>query len=274
MLPIPSMQKSCRLELSVEDGSIKFQNFYATHLIILAFISIFIFILIYKQGPLDVSADESSLELDNTGGWPFRHFVDQLIHDMFDPSKFVRIVFPVSLFLEVNILMNASSISVWEVRHGAIMALREILTHHGASVGVYMPDLDSDISWIPEVEIGSMKREEIDLNESEPQSKRPKFERELIQNAIKKELVDSEEEPLVSSSNCKIVSDIITEEAFNKEDKLISKADFLVDLPQSCKVLRIIKLARYSWIKNWEFLQDCALRFICVLALDRYAAYS
>lgn len=47
--------------------------------------------IVHKQGFADVSVDESSPELDGTGGWPFRHFVEQLIHDMFDPSKFCTV---------------------------------------------------------------------------------------------------------------------------------------------------------------------------------------
>ena len=33
--------------------------------------------------------------------------------------------------------------AVWEVRHGSMMGLREILTHHGGSAGVFRPDLTS-----------------------------------------------------------------------------------------------------------------------------------
>ncbi|KAJ6975056.1 hypothetical protein NC653_031024 [Populus alba x Populus x berolinensis] len=47
---------------------------------------------------------------DGGGRWPFHGFVEQLIVDMFDP--------------------------VWEVRHGSVMALREIVTHHGGSAGL------------------------------------------------------------------------------------------------------------------------------------------
>lgn len=80
-------------------------------------------------------------------------------------------------------------LSVWEIRHGSVMALREILTHHGASAGVYLPDLNSDESLFLETKgidySSKMKIErEIDLNmqvspdESEPNLKRPKLEDE------------------------------------------------------------------------------------------------
>ena len=34
--------------------------------------------------------------------------------------------------------------TVWEVRRSSVMTLREILTHQGASAGVFMPDLSWD----------------------------------------------------------------------------------------------------------------------------------
>ncbi|KAL5998885.1 btaf1 RNA polymerase II, B-TFIID transcription factor-associated [Asimina triloba] len=110
----------------------------------------------------DPLVDEDSSEHDDNGRWPFRHFVEQLIHDMFDPN--------------------------WEVRHGSMMALREILMYQGASAGVLMPDLSSDISWFDEDDYkhslhNTAKRSrEIDLNmqfaisDSEPEMKRQKSE--------------------------------------------------------------------------------------------------
>ncbi|CAA6657208.1 unnamed protein product [Spirodela intermedia] len=240
--------------------------------------------IVHKQGFIDVSVDETRPELDGTGGWPFRHFVEQLIHDMFDP--------------------------IWEVRHGTIMALREILTHQGACVGVYMPDLDSDMSWIPDIDIKSIKREkETDLNvlpsvdESEPESKRQKLGNEPFQATILKKELDSDtvklEEVLLhqaekSESSDLVVADIKTEpdscmsgfpvppeeivtagteKILAEDNKLVPKVEFLDNLPQGCKLIKLIKLTRHSWIKNWEFLQDCAIRFICVLALDRFGDY-
>ena len=37
----------------------------------------------------DPILDEDGFEHDGEGGWPFHNFVEQLIIDMFDPSKFV-----------------------------------------------------------------------------------------------------------------------------------------------------------------------------------------
>ena len=52
---------------------------------------------------------------------------------------------------------------VWEVRHGSVMALREIFTQQGASAGVFMPDLSWDGAVFVEVEdkgiSNTMKRE-------------------------------------------------------------------------------------------------------------------
>ena len=37
-------------------------------------------------------------------------------------------------------VINQMLLLVWEVRHGSVMALREILAHQGASAGVFKPD--------------------------------------------------------------------------------------------------------------------------------------
>ena len=39
------------------------------------------------QDVFDTAVDEDNLEYGENGRWPFQQFVDQLIHDMFDPSK-------------------------------------------------------------------------------------------------------------------------------------------------------------------------------------------
>ncbi|CBI40030.3 unnamed protein product, partial [Vitis vinifera] len=59
---------------------------------------------------MDPIVDEDNFDHDGDGRWPFHSFVEQLLLDMFDP--------------------------VWEIRHGSVMALREILTHQGASAGL------------------------------------------------------------------------------------------------------------------------------------------
>jgi len=60
-------------------------------------------------------------------------------------------------------------LAVWEVRHGSVMALREILAHQGASAGVFKPDSPMGGTLFIELEDKSipttLKRErEIDLN--------------------------------------------------------------------------------------------------------------
>lgn len=43
-----------------------------------------------------------------------------------------------------NSSLCENSLAVWEVRHGSVMALREIVTHHGGSAGLVVPDLSLD----------------------------------------------------------------------------------------------------------------------------------
>nr|POF24246.1 tata-binding protein-associated factor mot1 [Quercus suber] len=56
---------------------------------------------------------------------------------------------------------------VWEVRHGSVMALREIFTQQGAFAGVFMPDLSWDGAVFVDVE---------DKDGLQPNLRRSKFE--------------------------------------------------------------------------------------------------
>lgn len=254
--------------------------------------------------------DEDNLDYNENGRWPFQQFVDQLIHDMFDPSKLINTkisltVFLCHMLLAYNLLTGYCSL-VWEVRHGSIMALREILTHQGACAGVYFPDLSLPSSDLDDkTNFDSMKRlHDIDLNEGvdvehlEPVLKRHKkelnhsettfmdYDKELVNGDCSKteaglstmssvssgelnsahvkveqeSYVDSSVEPCKRDTTC-----VPLHENLNS----ISNPSSLV-APESSKFLKLMKLAKYSYMKNWEFLQDCAIRFLCVLSLDRY----
>ncbi|XP_045827656.1 TATA-binding protein-associated factor BTAF1 isoform X1 [Trifolium pratense] len=115
----------------------------------------------YSKPFTQVNHDEDGFEHEEDGQWPFSTFVEQLIIDMFDP--------------------------VWEVRHGSVMALREILTHQGASAGVLKHDPHLERTSFVELEdkniTNMLKRErDIDLNmqvsadECVSNLKRPKLE--------------------------------------------------------------------------------------------------
>ncbi|KAJ8513513.1 hypothetical protein OPV22_003947 [Ensete ventricosum] len=240
----------------------------------------------------DTILDEDGSEHDQNGRWPFHHFVEQLVHDIFDP--------------------------IWEVRHGAMMALREILTHHGSCAGVYFPDLSLEDSFVvasdEKIPIDSTKRvRDIDLNmqyslsESEPELKIPKVENELCHSHVgigcsDKKMEDGTYTSMdgcpwettstvlnnkVDTGHVKVKLDPCTDgfsSELKREDDAppkfvfencnsVSKMGFPANLPESSKVMKLIKLARHSWTKNWELLQDYAIRFLCVLSLDRFGDY-
>ncbi|KAK0602735.1 hypothetical protein LWI29_036474 [Acer saccharum] len=247
-----------------------------------------------SSNKVDTILDEDSLEHDGDGQWPFRSFVEQLILDMFDP--------------------------VWEVRHGSVMALREILTHHGASAGVFMPELSSDGALCVEFKdkdySSTMKRErEIDLNtqvsaadELEPNLKKTRFEDassmsfddivypvkcDSFNINIKVEdsgsnlpaqqvngqldLSSVKVEPESNLDNVSLPSkeavDIAEPKDYSEEKGDYLNHNILKNLPENCEMVNWLKLARHSWQKNCEFLQDCAIRFLCVLSLDRFGDY-
>ncbi|TYH92599.1 hypothetical protein ES332_A13G193200v1 [Gossypium tomentosum] len=241
----------------------------------------------------DAVTDEDSSDHDGDGRWPFRSFVEQLILDMFDP--------------------------VWEIRHGSVMALREILTHHGGSAGVYLPDLNSDDALFLEVKDieypSKIKRErEIDLNmqvspdELEPNLKKPKIEDEPFLvldkvpsadqhggfdvaikiedsawtfpsgqfdgqhdiSSMKMETEFYDNDVMYQSKEAVVVEE---PKSYYEDKGAFANSDVLKDLPENCELINLVKLARHSWLKNCEFLQDCAIRFLCVLSLDRFGDY-
>ncbi|XP_028801250.1 TATA-binding protein-associated factor BTAF1 isoform X1 [Neltuma alba] len=235
--------------------------------------------------------DEDGSDHDGDGRWPFHIFVEQLIIDMFDP--------------------------VWEVRHGSVMALREILTHQGSSAGVLKPDSRMSGELFLELEDKSvshvLKRDrEIDLNmqisvdEFESNSKRPKLEdvsstsmdgRTVCSNGGDIEInigtetlgcnlpvndrngqfndssVGLDLEPY-SEGLChswKEPADIVEQKDYSDEDKIPSGN--LNVLPQDCELVNLLNVTRSSWLQNYGFLQDCVIRFLCVLSLDRFGDY-
>ncbi|KAM0844017.1 hypothetical protein ACQ4PT_057332 [Festuca glaucescens] len=252
----------------------------------------------------DTVEDEDNIEYSDNGRWPFQQFVDQLILDMFDP--------------------------IWEVRHGTIMALREILTHQGACAGVYFPDLSSPLADLDDkTDSDSLKRphgidlnEDIDVEQLEPVLKRHKKDEpnsseimhepdvesteeeksnpsEIMDVDLDKKLVNADDSKAETGlSNVLTISSVEPNSADVKvEPELqldnstgLSKADTsgtslhnalnlastpssVIHVPENLKYVKLMKLAKYSCMKNWEFLQDCAIRFLCVLSLDRFGDY-
>ncbi|CAN6904266.1 unnamed protein product [Brassica oleracea var. botrytis] len=233
--------------------------------------------------------NEDDMEPDADGRWPFHSFVEQLILDMFDPA--------------------------WEIRHGSVMALREILMLHGGSAGVSTAEFSSDNGFDLNEDLTKVTREkEIDLNmqfsvnELEPLRKRPKIEdpsKSFVgntvlepmvsdyENSVKDEEVESllppvkvngqvnfistkeEPESSIDGSSCQSDRNHVAEVSNHVEDKSFVEKPLLPNKNQeeNIEVLDLVKQARHSWIKNFEFLQDCTIRFLCVLSLDRFGDY-
>ncbi|XP_023528568.1 TATA-binding protein-associated factor BTAF1 [Cucurbita pepo subsp. pepo] len=243
-----------------------------------------------QKAAVSVNNDDDFGDHDGDGQWPFHNFVEQLLLDMFDSN--------------------------WEVRHGSVMALREILTHQGGCAGVPLPDLVVDSSPLTTLEDGSMpnklKRErDIDLNmqltedEFEFKLKRPKFEDALCPPAnlmvcahedIKLGIsvkVENDDRPLPDDQSeaqfnvCSVkvedhpngsyylhkdTSEAAAEEC--PDNKLPSEGTtMLTNFSENHELRNLVKLTRHSWLKNFEFLQDCAIRLLCILLLDRFGDY-
>nr|XP_043627435.1 TATA-binding protein-associated factor BTAF1 [Erigeron canadensis] len=240
----------------------------------------------------DAIPDENGFEHDKDGMWPFHNIVEQLILDIFDP--------------------------VWEVRHGSVMALREILTHQGGCAGVVMSDNSPDGILLTESEDkvnSAVKRErEIDLNMqiitegTEPDLKRLKSEDVSFDPVLEsvpasadancgssKMVADAGCNPSVEQTNGEIVVGSVKVEPqicmdsvcypsteavdasvvanFRDNKDLVDKIDIVEGLSGNNELVNLIKRARISSVKNSELLQDCGIRFLCVLSLDRFGDY-
>lgn len=234
-----------------------------------------------SKGSVDSATDEDGVELEGDGYWQFHGFVEQLLVDMFDP--------------------------VWEVRHGSIMALREILTYQGAYAGVSMNDSSSrggQAIESPSKKVNfPIKRErEIDLNLEVPEegsvegSKRVKLEGiepSSVQMCVKIEQNGENASSLfVSAANVgpvimKPEPDVLEAKSVSEGGDLLmigsvdaveekgvaGKVDVVQNLSRNPELMNLVGSARNSWLRNCEFLQDCAICFLCVLSLDRFGDY-
>ncbi|KAE8721381.1 TATA-binding protein-associated factor BTAF1 [Hibiscus syriacus] len=210
----------------------------------------------------DAFTDDENSDLDGDGRWPFRSFVEQLILDMFDP--------------------------VWEIRHGSVMALREILTHHGASAGVYLPDLNSDDTLFLEIKdtdfSSKIKKErEIDLNmqvspdELEPDMKRPKLEDGSF-SLMDKKISAGQHVGFDVADKIEDTPWTLPSGQFNGQHDISSMKmeTELYDNDVICQSKEAEVEEQKSYYEDkaaFANSDDCAIRFLCVLTLDRFGDY-
>lgn len=187
------------------------------------------------------------------------------------------------------------------------MALREILTYQGASAGILIPEVSCPGASISNLkdednESATKRETEIDLNlqvpldESEPILKRPKIEDAAFPMSVSGDgdldvcmKVDDGGQILTTHANGEIdvnfvkvesqsgiesaghsINDATEMKEYPEGAESLEKMNILNHLPQNSELMNFVKDARTSWLRNCEFLQDCAIRFLCVLSLDRY----
>lgn len=214
---------------------------------------------------VDSSFDEENSDNDVEGQWPFHSFVEQLLVDMFDP--------------------------VWEIRHGSIMALREILTYQGAYVGVQAPNLrlgTAQVSGDNNVSSVTVKREREEGQEQGEDSKRLKVEGDLTEtvNIADNPSRSGDLDPIAQVStevnpvgyvsiNPEVKPDDSKSMSLDMAELVSSNEspDMLTAVSRNPDLLQMVRLTQQSWLQNNEFLLDCAIRFLCVLSLDRFGDY-
>ncbi|KAL3498161.1 hypothetical protein ACH5RR_040893 [Cinchona calisaya] len=237
----------------------------------------------------DAVSDEDNFDNDSDGGWPFQSFVEQLLLDMFDPVWEVR---HGSVMALRGILTH----------QGASAGVLNIDLNCDSALSSILKDMCEENT--------SNREKQIDLNveilsdESQPALKRPKIEgapSQVTDTAISSskdgnlgihiKAEDAEWNLPMGQGNGELDSsvkvevgphldsalgssnDVANAKVYHDDKGSMGNTDILKILPENFELLNLVKLARHSWFKNCEFLQDCAIRFLCVLSLDRFGDY-
>lgn len=228
---------------------------------------------------MEAVLDEDIVGQSCDGRWPFCNFVEQLMHDMFD--------------------------SVWEIRHGSIMALREILSAQAACAGVEAVDfnleLDGEADLDDHMKTVSKKENDIDLNVGLVFDEHTDLKRRLDDNSgcsscgrnecsvAEVQLMKAEQEWLDASSAAgPSPATVKTELDLNEDIKpclsvdgrssdlsgsTFCKEKELSNLSEGSRALKIYRATEQALGCNTEFLQDCAIRLVCVFSLDRFGDF-
>ncbi|KAI5064208.1 hypothetical protein GOP47_0020878 [Adiantum capillus-veneris] len=239
---------------------------------------------------MEAVVDEDIVGQTCDGHWPFCNFVEQLLHDIFD--------------------------SVWEVRHGSMMALREILSIQAGAAAIDIVDFSAEIEGDLNIDSNNedplptlQRKNDIDLNVGLVFDEHADFRRrqdELIIQAGKREesedvqvmkLEQEHVDTLVSDfkdrvcygsakaeldlnedikpgqliDNCRGFESSRT--FFCKETEQQGSDSVILHTSDSSRTLKVYRAAEHAWGCNTEFLQDCAIRFLCVFSLDRFGDY-
>lgn len=235
---------------------------------------------------MEAVLDEDIVGQSCDGRWPFSNFVEQLMHDMFD--------------------------SVWETRHGSIMALREILSVQAASAGVEAVDFDLELDGEADLDdhmnTVSKKENVIDLNVGLVFDEHTDLKRRLDENSVcsscegkergvaEVQFMKLEQEWLDASSAAFKAglspATVKTELDLNEDIKPCLSVDvrsidlsgstfskerecqgLLSNFSEGSRALKIYRATEQAWGCNTEFLQDCAIRLLCVFSLDRFGDF-
>ncbi|KAH7295287.1 hypothetical protein KP509_27G041200 [Ceratopteris richardii] len=221
---------------------------------------------------MEAVVDEEISSHTCDGHWPFSNFVEQLLHDMFDP--------------------------VWEVRHGSIMALREILSIQAGCAGIDDVDFgtqagDMEVDNIDrELSVTPQRENEIDLNvglvADDHSDMKGRGGELIIQTEHELQCADiysvRQEDGIPYASvktEIDLNEDVKSVQVPDSYDYNIAKSrsicckepgslTFFMDRWQNHKAYRT---AEHAWNCNTEFLQDCVIRSLCIFSLDRFGDY-
>uniref|UniRef100_A0A7N0U9X5 TATA-binding protein-associated factor BTAF1 n=1 Tax=Kalanchoe fedtschenkoi TaxID=63787 RepID=A0A7N0U9X5_KALFE len=240
---------------------------------------------------IESDIDGDNLDNDKDGGWPFQNFVEQLILDMFDPIWETR---------------HGSVMALREIltHQGSCAA---VFMPDVVSDGVMCPSSkDTDEKVLVKRERDIDLNMQVSVNESESSFKRPKLEDDSqslthtssingnlnLNKPVTVEDIGSlsimHDNGALDINSPQMEAESYLSEALgfhnapaDREDSLayfdeklhVEKLSAPKDISQNAEVTQWFTLARHSWLRNCEFLQDCAIRLLCVLSLDRFGDY-
>ncbi|KAL9678205.1 hypothetical protein QQ045_016044 [Rhodiola kirilowii] len=234
--------------------------------------------------------DGDNLDNDKDGGWPFQFFVEQLILDMFDPVWETRHGSVMALREILTHQGDCAAVFMPDLSNDAMGSSAKdtfervsIKRERGIDLNVQVSADESESS------VKRAKLEDDSINPTHTSSvngyvnlNKPVIEEESGSLSVMNDNGDldinfPEVEPEPDQSGMLDSHKPLTE----AEDSLAYIDDKLHDeklvapkvISHNTDFEQWVTLARHSWLQNCEFLQDCAIRLLCVLSLDRFGDY-
>ncbi|GAB2275349.1 btaf1 RNA polymerase II, B-TFIID transcription factor-associated, 170kDa [Dionaea muscipula] len=240
---------------------------------------------------VESAAVDDVSEHDEYGRWPFHDFVEQLLVDIFDPVWEVR--HGSIMALRETLMHQGDSAglyipdlySIGEVSDGLSKIVKlplkreaeddlsmEVVgreTEHGSK---RLKFGDSSVSLLNthanavhggDSVVSSGFTDEVNADSL----KTPSVSYLVDSNDVASEALDMTDAANSFEDNKGLIGSFEGNKHSTEEKNMLNKQS------EHTELLRLVGLTRHFWIRHSEFLEDCAIRFLCVLSLDRFGDY-